>query len=44
LSELYNEQGPDDPVIAEVGVTVHRDGEVETDTTVEPPPAAPPTP
>ena len=37
LSELYNEEGPDDPVIAEVDVTVHRDGEVETDTTVMPP-------
>ncbi|OOG36266.1 AI-2E family transporter [Rhodanobacter sp. C05] len=34
MSELYNEEGPDDPVIAEVDVTVHRDGEVETDTTV----------
>jgi predicted PurR-regulated permease PerM len=38
LSELYNEEGPDDPVIAEVDVTVHRDGEVETDTTLTPPP------
>jgi predicted PurR-regulated permease PerM len=37
MSELYNEEGPDDPVIAEVDVTVHRDGEVETDTTVVPP-------
>ena len=37
MSELYNEEGPDDPVIAEVDVTVHRDGEVETDTTVMPP-------
>ena len=36
MSELYNEQGPDDPVIAEVDVTVHRDGEVETDTIVKP--------
>ncbi|WP_158752731.1 AI-2E family transporter [Dyella sp. S184] len=35
MSELYNEEGPDDPVIAEVDVTVHRDGEVET--TVMPP-------
>lgn len=36
MSELYNEEGPDDPVIAEVDITVHRDGEVETktDTTV----------
>jgi predicted PurR-regulated permease PerM len=37
MSELYNEEGPDDPVIAEVDVTVHRDGEVETNTTVMPP-------
>jgi hypothetical protein len=36
MSELYNEEGPDDPVIAEVNVMVHRDGEVETDTTVAP--------
>ncbi|MEO9216460.1 MAG: AI-2E family transporter [Rhodanobacter sp.] len=36
LSELYNEEGPDDPVIAEVDVSVHRDGEVETDTIVKP--------
>jgi predicted PurR-regulated permease PerM len=35
MSELYNEEGPDDPVIAEVDVSVHRDGEVET--TVVPP-------
>jgi len=38
LSELYNEEGPDDPVIAEVDVTVHRDGEVDTTTTVAPAP------
>ncbi|MGY3040359.1 putative PurR-regulated permease PerM [Rhodanobacter sp. TND4EL1] len=31
MSELYNEEGPEDPVIAEVDVTVHRDGEVQTD-------------
>jgi len=37
LSELYTEEGADDPVIAEVDVTVHRDGEVETDTTVASP-------
>ncbi|GAB2557713.1 AI-2E family transporter [Rhodanobacter koreensis] len=36
MSELYTEEGPDDPVIAEVDVTVHRDGEVETSTVVEP--------
>jgi hypothetical protein len=38
LSELYNEEGPDDPVIAEVEVAVHRDGEVDTTTTVAPAP------
>ncbi len=38
LSELYNEQGPDDPVIAEVEVSVHRDGEVDTTTTMAPAP------
>ena len=37
MSELYNEEGPQDPVIAEVDVTVHRDGEVETDTVSAPP-------
>ena len=37
LSELYTEEGEDDPVIAEVDVTVHRDGEVVTDTTVASP-------
>jgi len=35
MSELYNEAGPDDPVIAEVEVAVHRDGSVEA--SVEPP-------
>jgi len=35
LSELYNEAGPDDPVVAEVELAVHRDGEVEA--TVDPP-------
>ncbi|HWX66830.1 MAG TPA: AI-2E family transporter [Rhodanobacter sp.] len=38
LSELYNEEGPEDPVIAEADVTVHRDGEVEADTRIAPPP------
>lgn len=33
LSELYNDAGPDDPVITEVEVSVHRDGEVETRST-----------
>ena len=36
MSELYNESGPDDPVIAEVEVDVHRNGDV--DTSVEPAP------
>lgn len=38
MSELYNEAGPEDPVIAEVDVTVHRKGGVETDTVAAPPP------
>ncbi|MFC5435919.1 AI-2E family transporter [Rhodanobacter umsongensis] len=38
MSELYNEAGPDDPVIAEADVTVHRDGEVDAVTTVAPAP------
>ena len=38
MSELYNEQGPDDPVIAEVEVAVHRDGEVDAATSVSTPP------
>jgi predicted PurR-regulated permease PerM len=37
LSDLYTEEGEDDPVIAEVDVTVHADGEVETDTVVAAP-------
>ena len=35
MSELYNEAGPEDPVVAEVEVAVHRDGKVEA--RVEPP-------
>jgi predicted PurR-regulated permease PerM len=35
MSELYNEAGPEDPVVAEVEIAVHRDGEVEA--RVEPP-------
>ncbi|EIM02130.1 AI-2E family transporter [Rhodanobacter thiooxydans] len=35
MSELYNRTGPDDPVVAEVELAVHRDGAVEA--TVEPP-------
>ena len=36
MSELYTEQGPDDPVIAEVDVTLHADGSVDTVTEVQP--------
>lgn len=35
MSELYNQAGPEDPVVAEVEVAVHRDGGVEA--RVEPP-------
>ncbi|WP_027485007.1 AI-2E family transporter [Rhodanobacter sp. OR87] len=35
MSELYNEAGPEDPVVAEVEVVARRDGGVEA--TVEPP-------
>ncbi len=38
MSELYNEAGPEDPVIAEVDVTVHRNGGVEADTVAAPAP------
>jgi predicted PurR-regulated permease PerM len=41
LSDLYTEEGEEDPVIAEVDVTVHADGEVETDTVVAAPKADP---
>jgi predicted PurR-regulated permease PerM len=37
LSELYNEEGPNDPVIAEVDVAVHRDGEVDASTSAPAP-------
>lgn len=36
MSELYNEEGRQDPVIAEVDVAVHSDGEVDTKTTSSP--------
>ena len=29
MSELYNEEGPEDPVVAEVEVSVHQDGDVD---------------
>ncbi|EIM01879.1 AI-2E family transporter [Rhodanobacter denitrificans] len=35
MSELYNEAGPEDPVVAEVEVAAHRNGAVEA--TVDPP-------
>ncbi|KRE90788.1 hypothetical protein ASG87_01240 [Frateuria sp. Soil773] len=39
MSELYTEEGPEDPVIAEVDVTVHTaDGTVEADVEVAPKP------
>jgi predicted PurR-regulated permease PerM len=38
MSELYNEEGPDDPVIAEMDAAAHRDGEVETGSTIAAPP------
>jgi len=42
MSELYNESGPDDPVIAEVEIDVHRNGGIET--SVEPAPDDRPAP
>ncbi|MFC5439235.1 AI-2E family transporter [Rhodanobacter ginsenosidimutans] len=36
MSELYNEAGPDDPVIAEVEVSVHGDGDVESNIATPP--------
>ena len=36
MSELYNEAGPDDPVIAEVEVSVHSDGDVESNIATPP--------
>lgn len=36
LSDLYTEEGEDDPVIAEVDVTVQADGEVHADTVISP--------
>ena len=38
MSELYTEQGPDDPVIAEMDVTLHADGRVEAVAEVQPNP------
>jgi hypothetical protein len=38
MSELYNDEGPVDPVIAEVEVAVHTEGDVATETHVVPPP------
>jgi predicted PurR-regulated permease PerM len=44
LSDLYTEEGEGDPVIAEVDVTVHADGHVETETVVAEPKVDPATP
>jgi predicted PurR-regulated permease PerM len=38
MSELYNDEGPVDPVVAEVEVAVRSDGDVATETRVVPPP------
>ncbi|MDQ6646917.1 MAG: AI-2E family transporter [Pseudomonadota bacterium] len=43
-SELYNDEGPDDPAIAEIDVIVHESGNVETDGTVVTAPASQPRP
>ena len=44
LSELYNEEGPDDPVIAEAELAVQANGEVEADIVATPPPDDPTAP
>jgi predicted PurR-regulated permease PerM len=44
MSELYNEAGPEDPVVAEVGLAVHADGEIEADTVTQPRSDDPPAP
>ncbi|WP_425543736.1 AI-2E family transporter [Rhodanobacter caeni] len=36
MSELYNEAGPDDPVVAEVELSVHGDGRVEANDVTSP--------
>jgi predicted PurR-regulated permease PerM len=38
MSELYTEQGSEDPVIAEVDIDVHEDGDIDTDAVVVAPP------
>jgi predicted PurR-regulated permease PerM len=38
MSELYTDEGPVDPVVAEVEVAVRADGEVATETQVAPAP------
>ncbi len=46
LSELYNEEGPEDPVVAEVEVSVHKGGDVDVHgagSGAPATPAAPPT-
>ena len=42
MSELYTREGPEDPVIAEVEVKVHQDGEVDTDVIAVPTPESRP--
>jgi predicted PurR-regulated permease PerM len=44
MSELYNEEGPDDPVIAEAELAVQANGEVEADIVATPPPDDPTAP
>ena len=41
LSELFNDEGPDDPAIVEVDLVVHKSGEVEADGEAVTPPADP---
>ena len=42
MSELYTRQGPEDPVIADIEVEVHQDGEVDTDVIAVPTPGSRP--
>jgi predicted PurR-regulated permease PerM len=44
LSELYNEEGPDDPVVAEADLAGQANGEVEADIVTTPPPDDPTAP
>ncbi|MEO5812209.1 MAG: AI-2E family transporter [Rhodanobacter sp.] len=41
MSDLYNEEGPEDPVVSEIEIDVHKDGDVEVhDTGIPAAPAA----